>query len=80
MAIIRKYLDDIDEIKDKINDDSDEILEVLDLNKLVEMDKQQRLEYITNVLFDYWESKEEEIKKAIKLGQKKAKDILNVIN
>ena len=78
--ILRKYLDDIDKIKNQIDDNAQEILDVINLDELYKLDKKGVKNYVKKMLFDYWESKDKELNKAIELGQNKAKKLLNVID
>lgn len=78
--ILRKYLDDIDKIKNQIDDNAQEILDVINLDELYKLDEKGVKNYVKKMLFDYWESKDKELNKAIELGQNKAKKLLNVID
>ena len=78
--IQRKYLDDIDNIKNQIDDNAQEILDVINLDELYKLDEKGVKNYVKKMLFDYWESKDKELNKAIELGQNKAKKLLNVID
>ena len=79
MSILNNHLDRMNEIKDTIKEDSDSILDVIDLNKLLSLDKNGIEQYIISVLQDYWEVQEPLIKKSIELGEKKGKDLINAI-
>ena len=79
MSILSNYIKDIDEIKDSIKDKAEEILEVIDIDALFKMSEKEIKHYITEILYDYWESKGPELKKAIKLGENKAKKLVKAV-
>lgn len=70
--VIEKYLKDIDELKDKVTSSAEVIKDKIDLNKL-RSDPQQ---YIYSLSRQYYLSHEKDLKKAIQLGEKKAKGII----
>ena len=79
MPILSNYLEDMDELKEKIQNESDIILKAIDLNHLLSLSKYEKIEYVKELLFDFWEIQEDEIKKAMKMGEDKAKNILRQI-
>ena len=79
MPILSNYLEDMDELKEKIQNESNVILEAIDLNHLLSLSKDDKIEYVKDLLFDFWEIQEDEIKKAMKMGEDKAKNILRQI-
>lgn len=79
MSILSNYLTDIEKIKLEVKEDSDVILSVINLDEIFKMNKSEIKNYIEDILYDYWESKEKLIKKSIKLGEDKAKKIINAI-
>lgn len=76
MSILFNHIEKMDEIKESIKEDSDKILNAINLNDLFELDKKGIQDYITNILMDYWESRDDLLNKSIKLGEKKAKDLI----
>jgi len=80
MPILRNHIEKIDVIKDGITEDSEKILEVIDIDALFGMDKEQIKIYITEILYDYWESKDKLLEKSIKLGEDKANKLIKSVN
>ena len=80
MSILRKHIEKIDVIKDGITEDSEKILEVIDIDALFGMDKEQIKIYIKEILYDYWESKDKLLEKSIKLGEDKATKLIKAVN
>ena len=70
--IIDGYHDKLDSLKEKIDKSSEEIIKVIDLNKLLENPQQ----YLESIARQYYESHVPELKKAIKIGEEEAKGIL----
>ena len=80
MPILRKHIEKIDELKDEITDDAEKILDIVDIDLLFKMDKEEINIYTSEILYQYWESKQTMVEEAIELGEKKAKKIINAIN
>ena len=80
MSILRKHIEKIDIIKDGITEDSEKILEVIDIDALFGMNKEEIKIYITEILYDYWESKDKLLEKSIKLGEDKALKLIKAVN
>ena len=79
MSILSNHLEKMDDIKEEIKEDADSILDVIDLNQLLSLDKDGIDIYIKEILLDYWEVQEPLIKKSIELGTKKGKDLIRAI-
>ena len=79
MPILSEHLINIDKLKEKIEEESEEVLKVIDLNELLKLDRHQKIEYLKEILFDFWEAQDDKIKEALKLGEKKAKKLINAI-
>ena len=79
MPILLEHLQDIDELKDKIDKESEQILKVINLNHLITLNKQEKIEYLKEILYDFWEAQDDKIKQALKLGEKKARNLINAI-
>ncbi|MAH46968.1 hypothetical protein CMI37_14155 [Candidatus Pacearchaeota archaeon] len=80
MPILRKHIEKIDELKDEITDDAEKILDIVDIDLLFKMDKEEINIYTSEILYQYWESKQTMVEEAIGLGEKKAKKIINAID
>ena len=80
MSILRKHIEKIDELKDEITDDAEKILDIVDIDLLFKMDKEEINIYTSEILYQYWESKQTMVEEAIELGEKKAKKIINAID
>ena len=68
----------MDELKEKIEEESEEILKVINLKHFKTLKNEEQVMYLRNILYDFWESQEDRIKKAIDLGEAKAKKLINV--
>ena len=68
----------MDDLKEKIEEESEEILKVINLKHLSTLNNEEQVMYLRNILYDFWESQEDRIKKAIDLGEAKAKKLINV--
>ena len=68
----------MDELKEKIEKESEEILKVINLKHFKTLKNEEQVMYLRNILYDFWESQEDRIKKAIDLGEAKAKKLINV--
>ena len=69
----------MDDLKELIEEESEEILKVINLKHFMTLNNEEQVMYLRNILFDFWESQEDRIKKAIDLGEKKAKKLVNAI-
>ena len=78
MPILLDHLKDMDELKEKIEKESEEILKVINLKHFITLNNEEQVMYLRNILYDFWESQEDRIKKAIDLGEAKAKKLVNV--
>ena len=79
MPILSDYMEDMDVLKEKIENESEAILKVINLNHLLSLSRDQKIEYIKELLFDFWETQESKIKSAMKMGEAKANKLLNKI-
>ena len=79
MPTIADYNDKMDKLKEEIEIESEKVLKVINLKKLLSLDKEGKIKYVKNILFQFWESQEKRIKKSYKMGEKKAKDLLRQI-
>ena len=68
----------MDDLKEKIEEESEEILKVINLKHFMTLNNEEQVMYLRNILYDFWESQEDRIKKAIDLGEAKAKKLVNV--
>ena len=80
MSILRKHIEKIDGLKDEITEDAENILNIIDINTLFKMNKEEINDYASEILYQYWESKQTMVEEAIDLGEKKAKKIINAID
>ena len=78
MPILLDHLKDMDDLKEKIEEESEEILKVINLKHFITLNNEEQVMYLRNILYDFWESQEDRIKKAIDLGEAKAKKLVNV--
>ena len=69
----------MDDLKELIEEESEEILKVINLKHFMTLNNEEQVMYLRNILYDFWESQEDRIKKAIDLGEKKAKKLVNAI-
>ena len=77
MSILLNHLQDIDDLKEKIENQAEDILKVINLEYFLSLNEEQQINYLKEILFDFWESQESRIKRSIELGEKKAKKIIN---
>lgn len=77
MSILLNHLQDIDDLKEKIESQAEDILKVINLEYFLSLNEEQQINYLKEILFDFWESQESRIKRSIELGEKKAKKIIN---
>lgn len=68
----------MDRLKEKIEQESEQVLKVVDLKVLLSLGKDEQVNYLEGILYDFWETQDERIKQAVKLGEKKAKKLINV--
>ena len=68
----------MDDLKELIEEESEEILKVINLKYFMSLKNEEQVMYLRNILYDFWESQEDRIKKAIDLGEAKAKKLVNV--
>ena len=68
----------MDDLKELIEEESEEILKVINLKHFITLNNEEQVMYLRNILYDFWESQEDRIKKAIDLGEAKAKKLVNV--
>ena len=80
MSILRKHIEKIDGLKDEITEDAEKILDIVDIDSLFKMKKEEIKDYASEILYQYWESKQTMVEEAIELGEKKAKKIINAID
>ena len=70
--IIPDYTTDILREKDKVEDEAEKILEAIDMKALLNNPR----EYLKKLSTDYFNSNKKHIQKGIKIGERKAKRIL----
>jgi hypothetical protein len=73
--ILDNYFDDLDKIREDIDKQSESILELINPEKLLN----NPAEYLSQVGRMFFEHNRKNMKKAIKLGQKKSRRVLNEI-
>ena len=78
MSILLNHLKKMDDLKGLIEEESEEILKVINLKHFMTLNNEEQVMYLRNILYDFWESQEDRIKKAIDLGEAKAKKLINV--
>ena len=79
MPMLLDHLTNIDKLKEKVEAESEELLKVINLKELLNLDREQKIEYLREILFDFWESQGKRIEQAMKLGERKAKKLINAI-
>ena len=79
MPILLDHLEDMDNLKEKIENESEEILKIINLKHFLGLNNEQQNEYLREILFDFWESQEKRIEQAMKLGERKAEKLINAI-
>ena len=79
MPILLDHLEDMDNLKEKIENKSEEILKIINLKHFLALNNKQQVEYLEEIQFDFWESQGERIKQAMKLGERKAEKLINAI-
>ena len=78
MSILLNHLKKMDDLKELIEEESEQILKVINLKHFITLNNEEQVMYLRNILYDFWESQEDRIKKAIDLGEAKAKKLINV--
>tara|TARA_Y100001963_G_scaffold158334_1_gene257583 strand:- start:952 stop:1167 length:216 start_codon:yes stop_codon:yes gene_type:complete len=68
----------MDDLKELIEEESEQILKVINLKHLTTLNNEEQVMYLRDILYDFWESQEDRIKKAIDLGEAKAKKLIDV--
>ena len=79
MPILLDHITEVDKIKDKIERESEEILKVINLSELLELNRDEKINYLKEILYDYWENQESRIQSIIELGEERAKDLIRAI-
>ena len=79
MPILLDHLTNIDKLKEKVETESEQLLKVINLKELLNLDRQQKIEYLKEILYDIWEVQDDKIKQALELGKRKAKILSNDI-
>ena len=79
MPILLDHLEDMDNLKEKIENESEEILKIINLEHFLDLDNEGQKEYLREILFDFWESQGKRIEQAMKLGERKAEKLINAI-
>ena len=77
--IIRQYLAEIDEVKESVKADAEQILKNINLKELIGMDRDSLLTHLKSLLTAFYESQEGKFSKAQKIGFKKAERIMKVV-
>ncbi len=78
MSILLNHLKKMDDLKELIEEESEQILKVINLKHLTTLNNEEQVMYLRDILYDFWESQEDRIKKAIDLGEAKAKKLIDV--
>ena len=79
MPILLDHLEDMDNLKEKIENESEEILKIINLKHFLGLDNEGQKEYLREILFDFWESQGKRIEQAMKLGERKAEKLINAV-
>ena len=79
MPILLDHLEDIDSLKEKIENESEEILKIINLKHFLGLNNEEQKEYLREILFDFWESQGKRIEQAMKLGERKAEKLINAV-
>ena len=79
MPILLDHITEVDKIKDKIERESEEILKVINLSELLELNRDEKINYLKEILYDYWENQESRIQSIIDLGEEISKDLIRAI-
>ena len=76
MPILSDYLRNMNRIKEDIKQSSELLLKKIP-EKFLDWPDNERRTFLTNMLYDFWELHNPDLEKAIKLGRKKAKALIN---
>ena len=79
MPILLDHLEDMDSLKEKIENESEEILKIINLKHFLGLNNEEQVEYFKDILFDFWEAQSKRIEQAMKLGERKAEKLINAI-
>ena len=79
MPILSDHLQSIDKLKEKVEIESEQLLKAINLKELLNLDREQKKEYLKEILYDFWEAQDDKIKQALQLGRNKAKNLINAI-
>ena len=79
MPILSNHLQSIDRLKEKVETESEQLLKAINLKELLNLDREQKKEYLQEILYDFWEAQDDKIKQALQLGKNKAKNLINAI-
>ena len=79
MPILIDHLEDMDSLKEKIENESEEILKIINLKHFLGLNNEEQVEYLKDILFDFWEAQSKRIEQAMKLGERKAEKLINAI-
>ena len=79
MQILLDHLEDMDSLKEKIENESEEILKIINLKHFLGLNNEEQVEYLKDILFDFWEAQSKRIEQAMKLGERKAEKLINAI-
>ena len=69
----------MDNLKEKIEKESEEILKIINLKHFLALNNEEQVEYLKELLFDFWEDQGKKIEQSMKLGERKAEKLLNAI-
>ena len=73
--VLKSYLDKISDLEDKIDNEIDELLRIIDIDQLLANPEA----YMTELSKQFFESLDDEIKEAIEAGELKADRIIKSI-
>ena len=62
MPMLLDHLTNIDKLKEKVEAESEELLKVINLKELLNLDREQKIEYLKEILYDFWEVQDDKIK------------------
>ena len=69
----------MDSLKEKIENESENILKIINLKHFLGLNNEEQVEYLKDILFDFWEAQSKRIEQAMKLGERKAEKLINAI-
>ena len=78
MSILLNHLKKMDDLKELVENESEDILKIINLKHFLTLNNEEQLIYLKDILYDFWELQEDRIKKSINLGEAKAKKLINV--